>query len=127
MSVDPKRIDVWYALSDLYLDQELTESDFVSIASRLNQSGFSVLEIEKILFTEVHPALQFNLKQVAGQWGYFDKEFVVETITKIIDKPLPNSFFAKLLVKYHEYQFNKMRSLIDPDWNKVKAMLQSNN
>lgn len=67
--IPTKRTDTWYALSDLYLDNEIGEVEHKYIASRLISSGYSALEIEQILFEEVHPVLYINFKSVAGGVG----------------------------------------------------------
>ncbi|MGI9386581.1 MAG: DUF7079 family protein, partial [Methyloligellaceae bacterium] len=50
-----QRTPVWCALSELYLDTELTDADFSAIARTIQSAGFSADEAEKILREEVAP------------------------------------------------------------------------
>ena len=74
------RVPVWLALSDLYLDTELDERDHARIAEVLARSGYSVHQLEEILYREVHPALISNLLSMCGEWGGFDREWLTNRI-----------------------------------------------
>jgi hypothetical protein len=52
-----RRRPVWIALSDLFADSELS---YQTIASTVAMSGYTVDEIETILWSEVFPAAEFN-------------------------------------------------------------------
>lgn len=71
---------VWRALSELYLDTELDDGDFVRIASQLQESGYPADQLEEILYREIHPVLHLNLISVAGEWAAFDMEWAEEVI-----------------------------------------------
>jgi len=78
-----ERQNVWYAMSDLFLDTELSETDCDAIVRILAASSYSLEELETILADEVAPVLHGNLLVVAGQWGMFDREKeVVQPILK---------------------------------------------
>lgn len=81
-----ERLPVWEALSELFLDTELSEQDFERIASRLAESPFSPGEIEIILRCEVFPKLKWNLMCIAGEWAGFDREWLVEELTPMIGR-----------------------------------------
>ena len=66
------RLPVWVALSDLYLDTELSAHDFERLAETLAASPYTTGELEQILLAEVHPACFANLLSVAGVWSGFD-------------------------------------------------------
>ena len=69
-----QRKPVWVALSDLYLDVELQESDFAHIAAILRNAGLNWAEAQSINVNEVAPVVIHNLFAVAGVWTGFDEE-----------------------------------------------------
>jgi hypothetical protein len=96
---------VWVALSDLWLDTELQESDLAHIASALNQSGYSLAQIRAIHLDEVAPVLFPNLLSVAGVWGGFDEEWLCEAILQRLRHIRParlslSRVIRKSLVRY---------------------------
>jgi hypothetical protein len=66
------RKPVWTALSDLWLDTELDESDLSYIVREMHDSGYSIEELREIYLYEVAPAVYWNLLIVAGEWGFED-------------------------------------------------------
>lgn len=68
----PRRRPVWAALSELYLDTELDERDHARLGHVLVDSGYSVDQLEEILYRELHPTLMWNLLTAAGEWSGFD-------------------------------------------------------
>ena len=60
-----KRMPVWEALSELFLDNELQPADHERIAQALAATDFSAEEIEVILIAEVCPVCRWNLVSVA--------------------------------------------------------------
>lgn len=79
----PRRRPVWSALSELYLDTELEEADWERLAAVLVRSGYSLGQLEEILYRELHPVLHRNLLSVAGEWSAFDVTWLE---TKILEK-----------------------------------------
>lgn len=77
MQIDQSREDVWWAISDLFLDTELSEQDFAQMAANLADSPFTIDELNSIFENEVAPVLHGNLKQVAGVWGSFDRDEIM--------------------------------------------------
>lgn len=61
-----ERMPVWEALSELFLDDELSQEDCQRMASVLAGSRYSVKELQEILRHEVYPACALNLICVAG-------------------------------------------------------------
>ena len=80
------RRPVWEALSELFLDTELDETDFQRIAMCLAESPYGIGELEDILRFEVLPKLKWNLMCVAGEWAGFDRDWLVETLTPMIGR-----------------------------------------
>ena len=71
------------AISDLFLDSELDEEDFVSINRRLRETGLSWEELDRIYAEEVAPAVYKNLRIVpGGVWGAFN----IDELESKIDK-----------------------------------------
>lgn len=68
------RRPVWEALSELFLDTEMSPEALAGIAHTLANSPYSADELRQILFDEVHPACSANLLSVAGVWSGFDAD-----------------------------------------------------
>jgi hypothetical protein len=80
---DSRRLNVWRALSNLFLDTEVDEVTFKYIARTVLESKYSPPEIYSILWGEVFPVLEGNLKSVAGIWEGWPDEWLLKNI-KII-------------------------------------------
>ncbi|HSF11437.1 MAG TPA: hypothetical protein VLA50_00555 [Erythrobacter sp.] len=107
-----RRLPVWTALSELFLDQELQPSDYRRIAAVIDQSGYSPVEAEKMLRNEVAPAFVVNLWSVAGEWQGWPEEYVRE---RVLEKR--GSTFAQLTTRL----FNNR--LLASEWANVAAFL----
>lgn len=75
-----RRLPVWTALSDLFLDTELDAPDFDRIAAMLSASGYAYAELRRIFEGEVAPVLGLNLYAVAGEWAGWDQAFVRDRV-----------------------------------------------
>lgn len=73
-----KRLPVWHALADLFLDTQLPPEAYRSMASVLSASGYSHAELWQILSNEVAPAFAFNLLDIAGEWAMWHEADVRE-------------------------------------------------
>ncbi len=73
---------IWIALSEFYLDIELSDEDFDRTSEIFNASGFSIKELKEIELFEVFPFLQINLYDVAGVWEGFDEDWLIVECTK---------------------------------------------
>lgn len=71
-----ERAPVWRALSELYLDTELTDSMLRAIARTLAASPYSCEELRDIDRWEVAPIVGGNLTLVAGVWAGFDDAWI---------------------------------------------------
>jgi len=74
-----RRKPVWFALSDLFLDTEISSS-YEYIARVCAESGYSLHELKEILDSEVAPVCSANLLSVAGVWTGFDEQWLVTRI-----------------------------------------------
>jgi hypothetical protein len=61
-----RRKPVWAALSEFWLDTELTQDDLQRIADVMRRSGYSVPQLRDIYLFEVAPVVFGNLFTVAG-------------------------------------------------------------
>lgn len=80
------RIPVWIALSELYLDTDVSVFHD-AIADTLAASPYSVDDLRDILMDDVHPALHANLLSVAGEWAGFDEAWLIERIEAVGRQP----------------------------------------
>ncbi len=119
----PERIDLWHAMSELYLDEEITTGAYLSIASRLASSNLSFKELDTVFYNEVHPVLCWNLKAVAGHWGDFGKEWVAEQITKELKTIPKESWRARMQHKKRDAEAARLKELVRCDWEKVKLLI----
>jgi len=107
-----RRLPVWTALSDLFLDQELQPGDYRHIASVIDHAGYSAAAAEDILRNEVAPAFVVNLWSVAGEWQGWPEDYVRE---RVLEKRGSN--FAKVATRL----FNN--DLLVSEWAKVAVFL----
>lgn len=111
-----KRLPVWTALGELFLDTELTATDLQAIAKVLEQSPYDVTEVEHILRREVAPAFIGNLMAVAGQWVPWTEDEVREIMNRSLDQGLPGRFFARIRARLHG-------KMITRDWRHIANLL----
>jgi hypothetical protein len=71
------RKPVWFALSEFYLDTELTNEDFDRIATIFQNSGLALKDIKEIDLFEVFTILQPNLLSITGAWTGFDEDWLL--------------------------------------------------
>jgi hypothetical protein len=106
---------VWQALSDLFLDDEIT-ADTLRYAARIcAECSYSDEELDAIYRNEVAPALAFNYFLVAGVGGYFDSVWLQERILR--DRTL-GYWFDRLVLA--PVALRTLRS----DWIQLKSMLE---
>lgn len=83
-----RRLPVWQALSELFLDTELQPYDHRQIAAQLRESGYSPDELRAILMNEVAPAFVPNLLSVAGEWTSWSEDEVRIIMLRSLASPL---------------------------------------
>lgn len=76
------RKPIWAALSEFYLDTELSGADFDRIAIIFKNSGLPAADIRQIDLLEVFPVLRPNLLSVAGVWDGFDEAWLFSECQK---------------------------------------------
>lgn len=116
-----RRAPVWHVLSELFLDNELTDDRARQIAAEIASRGFSAPQAEAILREEVAPVFWGNLLATAGEWQPWSQRQVVQMIV------------ARLRARKRWWQHfgvvSKMTgaatmSGVRADWQRVKSCLQ---
>lgn len=79
-----KRFPVWEAMSDLFLDTDLQESDYKFIANTVLKSGYSPREINSILWQEVLLGVGDNLRCIAGEWAGFNPVWLKDRMLDVL-------------------------------------------
>ena len=67
--MNKSRRQLWIAMSNLWLDTELTDEGLKWIVSAVRDSGLDRDELEVIFRHELAPFLGSNQRSVAGEWG----------------------------------------------------------
>src|SRR5437764_972755 len=75
-----RRRPVWERLSDLFLDTELQDYHYSGIAQQIIESGYGPTEVHHILWEEVFPAIEWNLRHPCGVSEGFRVEYLQEAI-----------------------------------------------
>lgn len=76
------RVPVWRAMSDLFLDTEISAGDYQALALSLAGSGFSQSQLRDIFLDEAAPAFFPNLMVAAGEWQYWSEEDARDIVLK---------------------------------------------
>ena len=107
------RRPVWIACSVLFLDTELQEVDYKSIARACAQSPYSWEELDTIMFQEVWPAFRMNLYSTTGEWAGWPPEFIEEQVLEAQKRKwrLPARF--SLLFRSFRKDWERVRPLIE--------------
>ena len=104
------RRGLWIALLRLFLDTEFDDDDLRGIAARILASGYSYAEVQAALWQEVFPALEFNIRAVAGaNWG-FDEAWLEKRICSAKEKET---------VEQHP----EVARIVLKDWNRLLKFL----
>jgi hypothetical protein len=81
-----RRLPLWVALSDLFLDTEMGRLWYPSIVKAIRNGGFTVAEAKQILIEEVGPVFAPNLLSVAGEWAGFPDDFVRDRVSAYLNR-----------------------------------------
>lgn len=113
-----ERKPIWIALSNLYIDTELQDNDFKSIARTINDSPYSFEKIKQIDKAEVFPILRYNLLNVSGVWTGFQEDWLVKEISKKLQN---RNFVGRLLNSFKYLFFGKMNKVY---WQQIESQLK---
>jgi len=80
-STPEDRLRLWSALSNLFLDTEPDDHTFGYIARVIREDGYTSEEAEHVLWQEVYPVLEANLRSVAGVWAGWPDEWLIMHIS----------------------------------------------
>lgn len=105
------RIPVWIALSDLYLDTDVTLS-YDYIVRTLIASPYSPDELHEMLMYDVHPVLYPNLLSMAGEWGGFEEAWLIERILVVRKQPRWRRRFTQWFVRDIGVQWRTLTPMI---------------
>ena len=72
----PARHPVWVALSEFWLDTEMSAAGAHAVVRTILESAYTVDEAEAIHWHEVVPAVYGNSISVAGAWTGFDEDWL---------------------------------------------------
>lgn len=78
--INEDKLKIWRALSDLFLDTEIEDYVFQYIARTVSECGLSLREAEDILWYEVYPVLEGNLRCVAGEWQGWSDDWLLQNL-----------------------------------------------
>jgi hypothetical protein len=77
-AVDANRLKIWQALSERFLDTEVNDITFAYIARVVIETGYSAKQVHDILWGEVFPVLESNLRSIAGEWAGWPDDWLLE-------------------------------------------------
>lgn len=77
-AVDANRLKIWQALSEFFLDTEIDDATFDYVARAVLETGYSPFEVQSILWYEVFPVLEANLRSVVGEWAGWTDDWLLE-------------------------------------------------
>ncbi|PWQ98239.1 DUF7079 family protein [Leucothrix pacifica] len=80
-----QRTPVWFALSRLWVGNQLNDNDLEKIAQIMVDSGYSLNELRVICDSEIAPTLM--QKGFARQWSGFDESWLAQQIVNQLNKP----------------------------------------
>ncbi|NND64811.1 MAG: hypothetical protein HKM24_02495 [Gammaproteobacteria bacterium] len=109
---------LWIAISDFYLDTELQETDYASVAKCFSESGLSIKQLREIDLYEVLPALYTNLISPAGIWTGFDEAWLVSQCRK------NESRRKSLLFRFRVLTLRGLhKQIVNHHWEKLIPMI----
>lgn len=116
MSNRTPREEVWLALSDLFLDTDVSlHRDY--ILRTLRAAPFNIDALDQIFIREVYPACIHNLHQVAGEWAGFQEKRLFARIARHQRKRL---LFPSLTLRL---RWRHARQMV-PEWALIKEELR---
>ena len=110
-----RKLPVWHALSELFLDSELQPADYARVAGQLRSSRYTTEEIRRILEDEVAPAFGSNLLSVAGEWAPWSE---VE-VRKVMERQAKVSGLSRWLSR------RLVRRYVREEWQRLLPLLEA--
>ena len=81
-----RRLPVWVAMTDFYLDTEMGEVTLKYIARVCAASPYTPRQLDRIMFAEVWPAFLPNLMSYAGEWAGWNDDVVCREVLRCYRK-----------------------------------------
>jgi hypothetical protein len=114
------RLPLWEALSELWLDTELTDAFMEGIARVMDESGLTIEELWRVYSYEVAPVVYMNRYSFAGQWLGFSPDWLrTEIVRNLRDRPRRTRFWTSFPITRC-----LMLSPTDDDWKKLVAIVR---
>ena len=110
------RLQIWVAISELWLDNEMREGELKFIAQRLALSKYSMEELEGIYLYEVAPVVHMNLRSYEG----VQKSFPVNWLSEEIQKRLADFGYQDIPAEEAAH----MTEYTTDYWERVKAFVE---
>lgn len=114
-----RRLPVWEAFTEFFRDSQLQDFEYRYMVERLQQSGFTVAELETILRQEVMPVFIVNCWAGAGNWTGWDTGYIRDSITAYAAKR-KNLAPSWLTRWFWNWQF---KNFLEEKWKKIAAQL----
>ncbi len=111
-----ERQAIWLALADFYLDTELSDRAFRSIATVILNSPYTFEQVKLIDKYEVFPVLQANLLSPIGEWAAFDDQWLITTIKRRIER---TTTVNRLFIELYYFTFKWMHK---DYWEKLEII-----
>ncbi len=111
-----RRLPVWCAMSDAFLDTELDAHNCRHMADVVRAQGFTLAEAEAIFRTEVAPAFPGNLLSMAGEWEGWSEQTVRARVLATMKQP-----FAGLVPRL------TLTRVLGAEWAQIAAHLDGAN
>ena len=109
-----RRLPVWHAMSDLFLDTEWQREDYRRIANILAMSRYSLAELRSIFEDDVAPVFGSNLLSAAGEWAGWSQSDVRTIMLRSRRDGWLVSRLKRLLY----------RRCIEQEWKKIEQLLK---
>ena len=114
------RMPLWEALSDLWLDTQLSDAYMEGIARVMDESGLTIEELWRVYSYEVAPVVFMNVYSVAGQWVGFSPDWLrTEIVRNLRDRPRRTRFWTLFPITRC-----LMLSQTDDHWKKLFAIVR---
>jgi hypothetical protein len=89
------RLPLWEALSDLWLDTQLSDAFMEGIARVMDESSLTIEELWRVYSYEVAPVVYMNVYSFAGQWLGFSSDWLrTEIVRNLRDRPRRTRFWT---------------------------------
>lgn len=113
-----RRVPVWHALSELFLDAEPRPHDFDRIAVAIAAAAYGRAAARAILDNEVAPVFAVNLLSVAGEWMGWSSDSVRDAVVAAMKQNRFSRWRARLRAR-------AARRIYLASWQEIERRLPS--